>query len=144
MINNVDASAYIQPLSSEVIVQNTRENFLYCNMYGDLLKKKKKKLKSVRTRPWTFVTAWDPETKSSLLSGMVTVTPSAVRLSGVYASSTAWNALGSPKRHVKDQKPEVWMRPSADSHQRHRSRPLVLIMERFLWLQGGVKRDYSL
>lgn len=50
MINNVDASAYIQPLSSEVIVQNTRENFLYCNMYGDLLKKKKK-LKSVRTRP---------------------------------------------------------------------------------------------
>lgn len=40
MINNVDASAYIQPLSSEVIVQNTREKFLYCNMYGDLLKKK--------------------------------------------------------------------------------------------------------
>lgn len=30
MINNVDASAYIQPLSSEVIVPNTRENFLYC------------------------------------------------------------------------------------------------------------------
>lgn len=51
MINNVDASAYIQPLSSEVIVQNTRENFLYCNMYGDLFLKKKKKLKSVRTRP---------------------------------------------------------------------------------------------
>lgn len=48
MINNVDASAYIQPLSSEVIVQNTREKFLYCNLYGDLLKKK---LKSVRTRP---------------------------------------------------------------------------------------------
>lgn len=43
MINNVDASAYIQPLSSEVIVQNTRETFLYCNMYGDLLKKKVKK-----------------------------------------------------------------------------------------------------
>lgn len=43
MINNVDASAYIQPLSSEVIVQNTREKFLYCNMYGDLLKKKVKK-----------------------------------------------------------------------------------------------------
>lgn len=49
MINNVDVSAYIQPLSSEVIVQNTRENFLYCNMYGDLFLKKK--LKSVRTRP---------------------------------------------------------------------------------------------
>lgn len=30
MINNVDAGAYIQPLSSEVIVPNTRENFLYC------------------------------------------------------------------------------------------------------------------
>lgn len=44
MINNVDASAYIQPLSSEVIVQNTREKFLYCNMYGDLLKKKVKKV----------------------------------------------------------------------------------------------------
>lgn len=43
MINNVDASTYMQPLSSEVIVQNTRENFLYFNMYGDLFKKKKKK-----------------------------------------------------------------------------------------------------
>lgn len=40
MINNVDVSAYIQPLSSEVIVQNTMENFLYCNMYGDLFLKK--------------------------------------------------------------------------------------------------------